>query len=281
MGARKGRMPVDLARARRSVNARIRDASSLFLAIDYDGTLVPIVARPEMARPTEETLEVLELLSQTPGILLAIVSGRSLEVLRRFLPLPKLILSGLHGLEIWPQVDRIASRTDVHAVRTDLERLLAAVQEKVGSGRLPRIEDKRHAVAFHFRGEKPTVAARMRKAVKAAYDEVKEGASIKLIPGKQVLEARAGNVDKGESTRSMWEQLAPTSLPIVLGDDITDEDLFEAFADVGITVRVGKGSRKSAARYYLKSPADVLAWLREVEAIWRESGKGGGKAEGR
>jgi trehalose 6-phosphate phosphatase len=273
MSAAKGRPPVDLQRARRSVNARVREAPSLFLAIDYDGTLTPIVARPEMARPTEETLEVLASLSQTPGILLAVVSGRSLEVLRRFIPLPQIILSGLHGLEIWPQVDRTASRTDIHAVRADLERLLLALREKVGSGKAPRIEDKRHALAFHFRGEKPAVAARMRKLVREAFDEIKEGASIKLVPGKQVLEARALNVNKGESTRSMWEQLAPASLPIVFGDDVTDEDLFEAFAKEGITVRVGRGARRSEARYFLKSPADVLAWLREIVEIRRAPSK--------
>ncbi len=275
MAARKGRQPTELEKSRRSIKAKIIGASSLFLALDYDGTLVPIVARPEMARPTEATIAILESLSQTPGIKLAIVSGRSLEVLRRFLPIPNLILSGLHGLEIWPQVNRLASRTDVHAVRVDLDRLLFALQEKVGGGKPPRIEDKRHALAFHFRGEKPTVAARMRKVVREAFDEIKEGARIKLVPGKQVLEARAENVDKGESTRSMWEQLAPSSLPIVLGDDVTDEDLFGAFSDVGITVRVGKAAQKSQAKYFLKSPADVITWLGEIQAMWRATGKAG------
>lgn len=275
MVARKGRPPADLARAKKRIHARILDARSLFFAIDYDGTLVPIVPRPEMARPTEETLETLEALARTPGILLAVVSGRSLEVLRRFLPLPNLLLLGLHGLEIWPQVDRAASRTDVHAVRADLDRLMLAVQEQIGGGQQPRIEDKRHALAFHFRGEKPAAAARMRKAIRAAFDEMKEGAAIDLVPGKQVLEARAKNVNKGESTHAMWEQLAPDSLPIVFGDDVTDEDLFRAFAKEGITVRVGKASLRSEARFCLKSPADVLAWLREIQALWRGAGKRG------
>ena len=69
--------------------------------------------------------------------------------------------------------------------------------------------------------------------------------------------------------------LAP-DLPIVLGGDLTDEDLFAAFADDGVTVRVGKGSRKTHAHYMLKSPAEVADWLAEIEKLWREKGQGTG-----
>lgn len=271
MAARRGRAPADLTKAQKSVQRRIRAATSLFVAVDYDGTLVPIAARPEMARPSEETLEVVDSLLKTPGVRVAVVSGRSLEVLRKFLPLPNLILSGLHGLEIWPQVERAATRTDVHAVRADLEQLLLLLEEKIESGKPPRVEDKRHAIAFHFRGEKPGVAARQRTAIRAAFEEMGPTHTVMLVPGKQVLEARAVNVDKGESTRAVWKQLSPGSLPIVIGDDITDEDLFEAFAEEGITVRVGKSARKTSARYYLRNPAEVVAWLRDLPTLWGQA----------
>ncbi len=277
MVARRGRAPADLTKARKSVQGRIRAASSLFVAVDYDGTLVPIVARPEMARPSDETLEVIDSLSKTPGVRVAVVSGRSLEVLRKFLPLPNVILSGLHGLEIWPQVERAATRTDVHAVRADLENLLLLLEEKIGSGKPPRIEDKRHALAFHFRGEKPGIVTRQRTAIRAAFEEMGEAPTVMLVPGKQVLEARAVNVDKGASTRAVWKQLSPGSLPIAIGDDVTDEDLFEAFAKEGITVRVGKSARKTGARYYLRNPVELVAWLRDLGALWREAGAGGTK----
>ncbi len=209
-------LPELSASRRRRVHDRILSAASLFVALDYDGTLVPIAARPELARPPERTLAVLASLSETAGIFVAVVSGRNLEVLRAFLPVPNLALAGLHGLEMWPQVDRPASRTDVHVVRADLDRLVAAVRERLSGQKLPRIEDKRHGVTFHYRGESPSAAARMRAAVRAA------------------------------------------------------------FADDGVAVRVGKGSRKTHAHYMLRSPAEVVDWLAEIEKLWREKGEGTG-----
>ena len=98
-----------------------------------------------------------------------------------------------------------------------------------------------------------------------------EAPTVMLVPGKQVLEARAVNVDKGESTRSIRKQLSPGSLPIAIGDDVTDEDLFEAFAKDGITVRVGKSARKTAARYYLRNPAELIGWLRDLGDFWGQA----------
>jgi trehalose-phosphatase len=264
------------ASRRRRVHDRIRHAVSLFVALDYDGTLVPIVARPELARPSEQTLAVLASLAGTPGIFVAVVSGRNLEVLRAFLPVPNLALAGLHGLEMWPQVDRPASRTDVHVVRADLDRLLAAVKERMSGQKLPRIEDKRHSVTFHYRGESRSAASRMRAAVKAAFGEMEAGASIVLVRGKQAMEARPAGVDKASSIRALYEQLAPGALPIVLGDDVTDEDLFAAFADDGVAVRVGRSSRKTHAHYALKNPAEVVDWLAEIEKLWRGKDQGTG-----
>jgi trehalose-phosphatase len=150
------------------------------------------------------------------------------------------------------------------------------VKEGLSGQKLPRIEDKRHGVTFHYRGESPSAASRMRAAVKDAFSEIEAGSSIVLVPGKQAIEARPAGVDKGSSTRAMQEQLASGSLPIVVGDDVTDEDLFAAFAEDGVTVRVGKSSRKTRARYSVKSPAEVVAWLGEIEKVWREKGGGSG-----
>jgi len=274
MATRSKKSPTDLASVKGRLHTRIAKAPSLFIALDYDGTLVPIAERPELAKPTEETVKILQTLSTTSGVCLAVVSGRNLEILRGFLPIPNLVLAGLHGLEVWPLVDRPASRIDVHVVRAGLDRLIEAVKEKVEGGQLPRIEDKRHGVSFHFRGENPPVATKMRSLVTAAFREIEEGSGLILVAGKQVLEARPEGVDKGTSTLAIQDQLAPGSLPIIVGDDITDEDLFDAYAKKGITVRVGGGTKKTSARYALKKPADLVAWLGEIEAVWRERGGG-------
>lgn len=267
------RAPVPVASAHRRIRARFAKAPSLFLVLDFDGTLVPIVERPELARPSEETIVALTSLTRTPGIRVAVISGRGLEDLRGLLPVQELALAGLHGLETWPPIGRPSGRIDVHRLRADLDRLVLALKDKLGSAEGPRIEDKRHAIAFHFRGIPRAAAARMRTALQAAFRETAERSSLVLVPGKEVLEARIAGVEKGSCARAMQEKIAPGSLAVVLGDDVTDEDLFVAFAKNGITVVVGK-PKKTSGRYEIERQEEVTPWLREVEAMWRETHPG-------
>jgi len=265
-----GRGPILFDAAKRSIRARMAKAAALFVALDYDGTLVPIAENSGQTRPTEEMIAALASLARTPGIRAAVLSGRGLEELRGFLPVQELALAGLHGLETWPPIRAHTGRIDVHRVRADLDRLLLSVKEKLGDAPGPRIEDKRHAVAFHFRGFPKTAAARMRAAVQAAFGEALEGSSLVLVPGKEMLEARVAGVEKGSCARAMQGKMAPGSLALVLGCDLTDEDLFAAFARDGITIGVGS-SKKTRARYVIRAQAEVILRLREIEATWRET----------
>jgi trehalose-phosphatase len=263
-----GRVPIPLDSARRQLRARVGKALSLFLALDYDGTLVPIAERPELARPTQETLDALAKLARAPNVCVVVLSGRGLEDLRNMLPIQELALAGLHGLETWPPIRVNPQRVDVHRVRADLDRLLLALKDRLGSAPSPRIEDKRHAIAFHFRGFPRAEGRRMRTAVQAAFRAL-ENSSLVLVPGKEVLEARPSGVNKGSCARSMQERMRPGSLAVVMGDDVTDEDLFRAFERDGITIAVGRAP-KTRARYSLKGPAEVIAFLRDIEAARRE-----------
>jgi alpha,alpha-trehalase len=255
--------------ARRTIRARMADAASLFVALDYDGTLVPIAGS---ARPTDETVSVLGSLARSPGIRVAVLAGRGLEDLRGLLPVQELALAGLHGLEAWPPIRAHIGRIDIHRVRADLDRLLLAVQERLRGAPGPRIEDKRHAIAFHFGGFPKAAAARMRNAVQAAFRDVLEGSSLVLVPGREMLEARLAVVLKGNSARAIQEKIASGSLAIVIGDEQTDEDFFAAFVEDGIPIAVGS-TKKTRARYMLRSQEEVIPRLREIEAMWRESRK--------
>ena len=257
-----------LEKSRRTVLSRIARAPSLFVAVDYDGTLVPIAPLPELARPSADTLAALVSLARVPNVCVVVLSGRGLEDLRGMLPIQELALAGLHGLETWPPIRVNPQRVDVHRVRIDLDRLLLALKDRLGEATSPRIEDKRHAIAFHFRGFPRAEGRRMRTAVQAAFRAL-ETSSLVLVPGKEVLEARPAGVNKGSCARSMQERMRPGSLAVVMGDDVTDEDLFGAFAKDGITIAVGRAP-KTRARYTLKGPSEVVALLREIEAVRRE-----------
>ena len=83
-----------------NIQARIRQAQTLVLFLDYDGTLTPIVSRPEMALCPSEVKRHLKQLRDLPGVFLAIISGRSLDDLRAKVGVPGIIYVGNHGLEI-------------------------------------------------------------------------------------------------------------------------------------------------------------------------------------
>ena len=83
-----------------TLQTRIRQARNLFLFLDYDGTLTPIVSRPEQALCPVKVKRLLETLRDLPGVHLAIVSGRSLEDVRRKVGVSGIVYAGNHGLEI-------------------------------------------------------------------------------------------------------------------------------------------------------------------------------------
>jgi trehalose-phosphatase len=270
MMARSKRAPAQLERARSEIQKRVVQAKSLFIVLDYDTVVLTGGSRAENARPTEEAIEVLAFLAKSPGVRVAVFSAQGLEELRTNLPVAELALGGLHGLETWPHSPRRASRIDIHAVRADLERLIYLTRERIGTGTMPRVEDKRHAVLFHFKGFPRREIARMQKAVRAAFEEVGECSTLVLVPGPQSMEARIAGVEKGPSAHAMQARLAPRSLVIVVGDKTTQEDFFAAFSEEAVTVVISAGALKSRARYRTKSPEEAIAWLRGVGAAWRE-----------
>ncbi len=93
-------MPLLLDEHRHDIEARVAGASSLVFYLDFDGTLAPIVAEPELACMAPETRATLEELSRREGILVCVVSGRSLADIKSRVGLPGLVYSGNHGLEI-------------------------------------------------------------------------------------------------------------------------------------------------------------------------------------
>ena len=93
-------MPLFLTNIATMIETRVAGASSLVFYLDFDGTLAPIVAEPELACMAPETRATLEELSKQEGILVCVVSGRSLADIKSRVGLPGLVYSGNHGLEI-------------------------------------------------------------------------------------------------------------------------------------------------------------------------------------
>lgn len=229
----------------------VAEETALFL--DLDGTLAPIVARPEAVAPDPRRTRVLEALGVRLGGRLAVVSGRALADLDRILEGRVPALAGVHGLVRRDAEGRVMS-TPPHPGLIEAVRILRGF---AGSHAGLIIEDKGLSVALHYRLA-PDLAARAR--IQADWIAAETGLS--LQPGDHVVELRTPGPRKGDAVAAFMA--APPfagARPVFVGDDLTDEDAFVAAARLGgFGVLVG-AARPTAARYRLADVGAALDWL--------------------
>jgi trehalose 6-phosphate phosphatase len=221
--------------------------------LDVDGTLAPIVPRPEDAAVPAETRAELERLAGRYR-LLAFVSGRMGADARRIVGVENAEYVGVHGLELAPEAERW--RAPLHELATS-------------AWNWGEIEDKGLTVSFHYRN-----AADQESALIRAREIAEEAGRRGLSPrfGRKVLEVRPPvDADKGTAVRRLLRE-AGVNRALFAGDDTTDLDAFrglrEAALEVAVCVAVaseeGPEDLQRQADLVVDGPAGVLALLREL-----------------
>jgi trehalose 6-phosphate phosphatase len=249
---------IPLTSAWNGLAARAAGAAAIGVGLDFDGTLTPIRDRPESVVLAPSAQAVLQRLASMAGVTVAIVSGRALADLERYLPLPGLLLIGNHGYEVRlpggpPQ--RLYGESDRAAALEAATAAEAAVRGVPGVF----LEDKGPIVALHYRLAPPSEIPRIADAVREAGRRFQAG--VRVADGKCVYEFRpARPVDKA---RAFAASLAGAGVPSgamlwFFGDDRSDEDVFSALPPDAVTVHVGDPSDRSAARYVVEAPGEVV-----------------------
>jgi trehalose 6-phosphate phosphatase len=242
---------------------RARDGN-LLLALDFDGTLAPIVPVPDDAGILPAAVAALAELAARADTRVAIVSGRGLEDVRRRVGLETLHYAGNHGLEIdGPQVRQVHEEA-AHA-RPSLETCARRLEAEVATIDGVLVEDKGLTLSVHYRMvDDDAVAREVVERVRTVCGGI-EG--VRLTEGKKVVEIRPDvDWDKGRATTFLVDHLMPAGGHVVfIGDDRTDEDAFRALAGRGEGVIVADPPpADTAAASFVRSPAevaDVLALL--------------------
>jgi len=237
-----------------------RRTGRLVLLLDFDGTLAPIVERPELAAMPDETRRALDRLLARPGVEAAIVSGRGLADARERAGIPGIAYAGNHGMEIrGPGIDRV--HPEAAAARPVLERAAAGLRAALDGIPGAWVEDKQLTLSVHHRQTPPGRVPEVHETVRRVAGGL-EG--VHLTEGKQVLEVRP-NVDwnKGKAVLFLLEQMRPPAGAAILyfGDDRTDEDAFRALAGhsssaEGVLV-VEHPPEHTAATSFVHTPAEV------------------------
>lgn len=261
------------AAGRLGLAAVIADPARAVVAVDYDGTLAPIVERPEDARPEPGAIEALAALTAAVGRC-AVVSGRSakdvvavggLDTVRG------LLVVGHYGLESWHdgQLDSPPPDPAVDAARPRVAEVLDAAAI-AGA----HIEDKGHSLVVHTRPAADPAAAL--DTLAEPLGVVARGCGLEVVSGRMVLELRPPGVDKGLAVRRLAEGWGAVGY---LGDDLGDLPAYDAVEQLraegvpGFTAASVSGDdapRELAERadIVLAGPAAVVALLRFLaEAI--------------
>ena len=238
--------------------------------LDYDGTLTPIVERPELAVLTDEMRATIKELACLCTV--AVVSGRDRADVQALVGLDELVYAGSHGFDIaGPEGLRIQHEQGADylpALARAHERLREALEGIEGV----LVERKRFAIAVHFR----QVAEVEVDRVEAAVDEVVERfPKLRKTYGKKIFELRPRiDWDKGKAVLWLLEALGLEGedvLPLYLGDDVTDEDAFAALRGRGIGILVADSVCLTAARYVLRDPDEVALFLHRLVGMLKTS----------
>ena len=241
--------------------------------LDYDGTLSAIVSDPGAATLVDGAVDALENLAARCPV--AVVSGRDLADVQRRVGLPAIWYAGSHGFELTGPGGRHHQNDAAAAARPALERAATDLADQMAQIPGIHLEHKRFALAVHYRNAAPERV----RAVVAATHQVGQRYGLRVTTGRKVIELRPDvDWDKGSTLRWILDRSAqPTPvLPLYVGDDLTDEDAFDALRSdgIGIVVRHSEdGDRRTAARFALDSPEDVPEFLeRLAERLAAEHG---------
>jgi trehalose 6-phosphate synthase/phosphatase len=244
-----------------------RAAQRRALLLDYDGTLVPFVGDPNLARPDEELLRLLASLAGHPANELAIISGRPRCDLEEWFGHLPLALVAEHG--VWLRARGGAWRA-LRVITAEWKQQVRPILQ-LYVDRMPGalLEEKEFSLAWHYRRADPEQGPQRAKELLDALAEFTRNIDVQVLDGNKVIEVRNTGATKGTAA-SEWLTGRPLDFILAIGDDWTDEDLFRALPPTAYSVRVGVG--KTAARYHLNSQAAVRRLLRELNEFDRVAG---------
>jgi trehalose 6-phosphate phosphatase len=237
----------------------LSDSERIALFLDFDGTLVAIADRPEQVQLDLSTRMALMHLDMVLGGALAIITGREIAAVDRFLDPLRLSIAGVHGLT------RRDAQGRTHTPAVD-GGFVAAIEQELWPFMQKHpalfLEYKFGAVALHYRSHPELEAdciALMDKAVA-------ELPGVELKRGKMVVEAKAVGGNKGAAIADyLNEKPFAGRRAVFAGDDVTDEDAFLLVnARDGISIKVGPGD--THAIYRAAGTDEFLDWLRQLPA---------------
>ena len=245
----KARLTEDFRRAKRRL-----------LLLDYDGTLVQFASSPQLARPNEETRNILRQIAENPKNEVVLVSGRDKMTLQSCFGSLNISLVAEHGAWIRK---RDEDWRMLKSLTNDWKPKILPILEMY-SDRLPGsfVEDKEFSLAWHYRMAEQEMASVVAKELMDDLVNFTANIAVQVLQGNKVIEVRNPGMNKGDAG-SYWISENQFDFILAIGDDWTDEDLFKILPEAAYSIKVGM-TQSSQAKFNLPKPQDVIRLLQEL-----------------
>ena len=247
--------------ALRAVRTSYAEASKRLLFIDYDGTLMDFNVDPQAVAPEDEVLYLLTELAADPANRVVINSGRDRETLQKWLGHLNVEMAAEHGVWMKEKGEWNLNPNVVDGwmpkVRELLENLVARTPGSF-------IEEKDYSLAWHYRGIDRDLGTKRVREFRDMLTYLIQNQDLQVLEGNKVVEIKNAGVNKGKATQH-WVNKQEWDFILGIGDDHTDEDIFKAIPDWGVTIKVGPG--RTSARYNLRNVREVRDMFRQLAGV--------------
>lgn len=237
-----------------------KKAERRLIILDYDGTLVPYAPVYSDAKPPKELISLLKKISDDFKNEVVILSGRDKDSLNKWIKIPKIALVAEHGIWVKPRNEYYFE--PAKGLQNDWMQNVDEILKKFIE-RIPKslIERKNYSIAFHYRQSPSDLVAQQMPDLLDELELSIQNTDLEIMKGSKIIEIKSKSINKGSSARS-WVSKKKYDFYLAIGDDLTDEHLFQALPEKAYTIKLGP--EESYAKYRITSVKQTLKLLNSL-----------------
>jgi trehalose 6-phosphate synthase/phosphatase len=240
------------------IKEKFKSAKNRLVLLDYDGTLVNHTTLPETAILPEHISDIIIKLVDNPQTKIFIITGRGRGDIDKFLDHIPINIIAEHGAMM--KIEGVWKNQIINnflwkkAIMPVLKQITDACPKSY-------VEEKNFSLTWHYRNVDPDLGYSFSRELIHLLQEIIHSYNLKILDGNKVVEILTNDTGKGSAVKKLFEQY-PYDFVLSIGDDATDEEMFEFFLNHSnaFTVKVGEGP--THARYRLKSIHEVVSLLK-------------------
>ena len=237
---------------------KFKNAKNRILFLDYDGTLVNFTDKPEKAKPDQELIDLVHQLNQSENTDVILISGRDKDTLGTWWKQIPVELISEHG--VWMRQKNSEWELSENVNNDWMSAVRPVIETFVDRTPGTFIEDKNYSLAWHYRKADPELGEIRANELSNVLKELISNRGLSVLEGNKVLEIKSSGVNKGKASN---KKLVGKDYDFIfaIGDDWTDEYMFEELPENSFTVKVGM--KKTSARYYVEDTSKVRDILKK------------------